>query len=68
MIKENDLLSQELDIYIKRHLRPEGIKLRYFWGIDVQHATVPSTVGAKWALDFLLKSLELTFSEKLPVR
>lgn len=65
MIKENDLLSQELDIYIKRHLRPEGIKLRYFWGIDVQHATGPSTGGVKWALDFLLKSLELTFSEKL---
>ena len=65
MTRENDLLSQELDIYIKRHLRPEGIKRRDFFGIDVQHATGLSTGGAKWALDFLLKSLELTFSEKL---
>ena len=61
MTREDDSLRQELDIYIKRHLRPEGIKLRDFLGIDVHHATGPSTGGAKWALDFLLKSLELTF-------
>ena len=65
MARENDLLSRELDIYIRKHLRSEGIKLRDFFGIDVQHAAGPSTGGAKWALDFLLKSLEVTFSEKL---
>ena len=65
MARENDLLSRELDIYIRKHLRPEGIKLRDFFGIDVQHAAGPSAGGAKWALEFLLKSLEVTFSEKL---
>ena len=38
MARENDLLSRELDIYIRKHLRPEGIKLRDFFGIDAQHA------------------------------
>ena len=65
MTRGKDVLSRELDLYIKKNLRSEGIKLRDFFGLDVQHANHPSTSGAKWALDFLLKSPELTFSEKL---
>lgn len=65
MPRENDVLSREMDLYIKKNLRLEGTKLGDFFGSDIQHAISPSISGGKWALDFLLKNLELTFSEKL---
>lgn len=65
MRQDDDALCRELDLYIRQNLRPEGVKIRDFFGGGVQHAAGPSLGGAKWALDFLLKNLELTFSEKL---
>lgn len=62
---ENDVLTRELNAYIRKNLRPEGVKLQDILDINIRHATAPGLGGAKWALDFLLKSLELTFSEKL---
>ena len=65
MAMENDVLTRELAAYIRKNLRPEGVKLQDILDINIRHATAPGLGGAKWALDFLLKSLELTFSEKL---
>ena len=65
MAMENDVLTRELNAYIRKNLRPEGVKLQDILDINIRHATAPGLGGAKWALDFLLKSLELTFSEKL---
>ena len=62
---ENDVLTRELNAYIRKNLRPEGVKLQDILDINIRHATAPGLGGAKWALDFLLKNLELTFSEKL---
>ena len=69
MSQEYENLSQEIDAYIRRHYRPEGIKIKDFIGglggrtfgvgMDAHTGT------AKWALSFLLDKLELTFSEKL---
>ena len=63
----NDRLTQEIDWYIKQNLRPEGFKLKDFFDVlgDGCHATGPSPGGAKWALEFLLSKMELSFSEKL---
>ena len=65
MAMENDVLTRELAAYIRKNLRPEGLKLQDILDINIRHATAPGLGGAKWALDFLLKNLELTFSEKL---
>ncbi len=65
MAMENDVLTRELNAYIRKNLRPEGVKLQDILDINIRHATAPGLGGAKWALDFLLKNLELTFSEKL---
>ena len=62
---ENDVLTRELAAYIRKNLRPEGLKLQDILDINIRHATAPGLGGAKWALDLLLKKLELTFSEKL---
>ena len=69
MSPEYENLSQEIDAYIRRHYRPEGIKIKDFieglggrtFGIGMD----AHTGAAKWALSFLLDKLELTFSEKL---
>ena len=61
-----DALWQEIDAYIRLHLRPEGGKIRDFFGRGAETAaTRPSIGDARWALNFLLKKLEPTFSEKL---
>ena len=61
-----DALRQEIDAYIRLHLRPEGGKIRDFFGRGAETAaTRPSIGDARWALNFLLKKLEPTFSEKL---
>ena len=61
-----DNLTRELDLYIKQNYRPEGFKLKDFiGGMGPTYATGGSPGGAKWALDFLLKKMELSFSEKL---
>ena len=65
MSREDDALSRELDIYIRKHLHSEGITLKDFLNLGGQYATGSNSSGAKWALEFLLKNLELTFSEKL---
>ena len=65
MAMENDVLTRELNAYIRKNLRPEWVKLQDILDINIRHATAPGLGGAKWALDFLLKNLELTFSEKL---
>lgn len=65
MAMENDVLTRELAAYIRKNLRPEGLKLQDILDINIRHATAPGLGGAKWALDLLLKKLELTFSEKL---
>ena len=63
-----DNLTRELDLYIKQNYRPEGFKLKDFFdaiGDGSRYATGAPTIGAKWTLDFLLKKLELTFTEQL---
>lgn len=66
MQTENDRLTQEIDWYIRQKLRSEGFKFKDFLdSMGPSYGTSPSTGGAKWALDFLLKKMELSFSEKL---
>ncbi len=63
---KNDSLTMELDLYIKQHYRSAGFCLRdLIGGMRPTYATGGHHGGAKWALDFLLKKLELSFSEKL---
>lgn len=65
MAMENDVLTRELAAYIRKNLRPEGLKLQDILDINIRHGAAPGLGGAKWALEFLLKNLERTFSEKL---
>ena len=63
---KKDDLTRELDLYIKQNYRPKGFNLKDFIGsMGPTYATGGQPGGAKWALDFLLKKLELSFSEKL---
>ena len=63
---KNDSLTMELDLYIKQNYRSAGFCLKDFiGGMRPTYATGGHHGGAKWALDFLLKKLELSFSEKL---
>ena len=54
MAMENDVLTRELNAYIRKNLRPEGVKLQDILDINIRHATAPGLGGAKWALDFLV--------------
>ena len=66
MNEETNNLSRELDIYIRQNFRPEEASFGDFFGsLRGQYATGPQLSGAKWALDFILEKMELTFSEKL---
>ena len=65
---DREKLTQELDLYIKQNYRPKGFKLKDFFdavGAGRRYATGTPTIGAEWALSFLLDKLEMTFSEKL---
>lgn len=66
---ERKRLTRELDFYIEQNYHSEGFKLKdFFDAISEGRAFVagkPNIDGAKWALDFLLKNMELTFTEKL---
>ena len=65
-IIDKQSLTKELDNYIKQNFYPEGLKPKYFFGCPGgMYSVGKSPGGAKWALDFLLKKLELSFSEKL---
>ena len=66
MDRRNDALTREIDIYIDLHMHRDSFKIKDFFDVlGARHATGPSTGGAKWALDFLLSKMELSFSEKL---
>lgn len=68
MDTQNDSLTKELDIYIKQNYRTEGFELKDFFDAIGDGRTFASGAhigGSKGALDFLLKKLELSFSEKL---
>ena len=62
MYKADSKLTQEVDAYIRLLFRPEAEKFaitkkRFVTGLQGE--------GVKWALDFILKKVEFTFSEKL---
>lgn len=61
-----DRLTLEIDAYIRQYLCSEGLRHISFATdrLDTD-ATEPSIGGAGWALAFLLKKLEPTFSESL---
>lgn len=61
--EQYDRLTLEIDDYIRQYLCSDG--LRYSSFATDRLATEPSISGAGWALDFLLKKLEPTFSESL---
>lgn len=59
-------LLRELDRYIRQHYRPDDRETRDFaGGMGPLCATGWSAAGGMRALDFFLKKLELSFSEKL---
>lgn len=59
-------MLRELDRYIRQHYRPDDRETRDFaGGMGPLCATGWSAVGGMRALDFFLKKLELSFSEKL---
>ena len=66
MDTQNGNLTTELDLYIKQNYRSADFCIKgLFDGMRPAYATGGHHGGAKWALDFLLKKLELSFSEKL---
>lgn len=66
MDRENLDITSNVDAYIKKHLQRSIIKIKdLFVTMGPMHATGGQPSGAKWALDFLMKKLELSFSEKL---
>lgn len=63
---KNEELTRELNLFIKQNYRSEGFSLgKLVGGIDRPSAIGGQSSGAKWALDFLLEKMELSFSEKL---
>ena len=63
---KNEELTRELNLFIKQNYRSEGFSLgKLVGGIDYPSAIGGQSSGAKWALDFLLEKMELSFSEKL---
>ncbi len=66
MMKKNDL-TRELDLYIKKNYRPEGVDLEDIigCGLDGLRGFAGPPRNMSWALDFFLKKMELSFSEKL---
>ena len=66
MDKEHLDITAKVDAYIKKHLQSSSIKIKdFFESMGPVSATGGQISGAKWALDFLMKKLELSFSEKL---
>ena len=67
MDRRNDTLTREIDIYIDLHMHRDSLKLKDFFDVigDGLRSAGPGERSATWALDFLLKKMELTFSEKL---
>lgn len=67
MDRRNDTLTREIDIYIDLHMYRDSLKLKDFFDVigDGLRSAGPGERSATWALDFLLKKMELTFSEKL---
>jgi hypothetical protein len=67
MDRRNDTLTREIDLYIERHMHGDSFKLKDFFDVigDGLRSAGPGERNATWALDFLLKKMELTFSEKL---
>lgn len=67
MGKENLVITSKIDEYINKHLQLSSIKIKdFFESMGARHSSGGSHIsGAKWALDFLMKKLELSFSEKL---
>lgn len=63
---EKEELTRELNLYIKKNYRSSDFSLgKLVEGIDRPCAIGGQSSGAKWALDFLLEKMELSFSEKL---
>ncbi len=63
---ENEELTRELNLYIKQNYHSAGFSFgKLIGGIDRSSAIGGQSSGAKWALDFLLEKMELSFSEKL---
>lgn len=65
MIMKTDALTQEIDAYIRHHFRPDGVPRGFLGKLPIGETTDHRADGATWALSFLLKKLEMTFSEKL---
>ena len=67
MDRRNDNLTREIDIYIDLHMHRDSLKLKDFFDVigEGLSSAGPGERSATWALDFLLKKMELTFSEKL---
>ena len=67
MDRRNDTLTREIDLYIERYMHGDSFKLKDFFDVigDGLSSAGPGERNATWALDFLLKKMELTFSEKL---
>ena len=65
MSMKTDALTQEIDAYIRHHFRPDGVPRGFLGKLPIGETTDHRADGATWALSFLLKKLEMTFSEKL---
>lgn len=66
-MSRRDDLTRELEAYIRRHLHRDSMSLGSIFDAlgGASMAGTPNMGGAKWALDFLLKKMELSFGEKL---
>lgn len=66
MMKKNNL-TRELDLYIEKNYRSEGVDLEDIigWGLGDLRGFGGHPRNMGWALDFFLKKMELSFSEKL---
>ena len=62
---KTDALTQEVDAYIRHHFRPGGVPRGFLGKLPIGETTDYRADGTTWALSFLLKKLEMTFSEKL---
>ena len=65
MSQKMDALTQEVDAYIKQCFRPEGVPRGFLGKLPMGATANHRAGGATWGLSFLLKKLEMTFSEKL---
>ena len=67
MDAKREKMYQEIGQYIKKYLRKGSFKLPnlFMYEVGALSTPAPSVRGAKWALDFLLTKMELSFSEKL---